>query len=141
VIYVIAGIAILAALVMAGRRPALATRGARLASLLLSLGAAVAAVAFGMRGLWIGSVVFIVVSAAAVQRFRPARAGPGASPSTDGMSASRARSLLGVGQDATRAQIEAAYRRLMLRVHPDHGGAAGLATELNAARARLLGKP
>ena len=31
--------------------------------------------------------------------------------------------MLGVGADAGRAEIEAAYRRLMLRAHPDHGGA------------------
>ena len=32
----------------------------------------------------------------------------------------------------------AAWRRLMARVHPDQGGAEGLAAKLNAARDRLL---
>ena len=54
------------------------------------------------------------------------------------MSRAAAASMLGVGEDAGRAEIEAAYRRLMFRVHPDQGGAAGLATQLNAARAVLL---
>jgi curved DNA-binding protein CbpA len=54
------------------------------------------------------------------------------------MGRAEARSMLGVGEDATAAQIEAAYKRLMLRVHPDHGGASGLAAQLNAARAVLL---
>ena len=54
------------------------------------------------------------------------------------MSASEARSILGVEEAATRAQIQAAYTRLMKRAHPDHGGSAGLASQLNAARDRLL---
>ncbi len=46
--------------------------------------------------------------------------------------------MLGVAPGAGRDEIEAAYRRLMLRVHPDKGGAPGLAAQLNAARAALL---
>ena len=51
-----------------------------------------------------------------------------------------ARSILGVGAEANAVEIEAAYRRLMLRAHPDHGGSTGLAAQLNAARDRLLKK-
>ena len=40
--------------------------------------------------------------------------------------------------EATPDEIQAAYVRLMRRVHPDAGGAAGLASQLNAARDRLL---
>jgi curved DNA-binding protein CbpA len=43
-----------------------------------------------------------------------------------------------VGETADRAEIHAAYRRLMQRAHPDRGGSAGLAAQLNAARDRLL---
>ena len=39
---------------------------------------------------------------------------------------------------ASRGEIEAAFRRLIQRVHPDRGGAPGLAAKLNAARAVLL---
>jgi curved DNA-binding protein CbpA len=49
-----------------------------------------------------------------------------------------ARDILGVGPDASSADIQAAYSRLMLRVHPDRGGAPGLAVQLNLARDRLL---
>ena len=56
---------------------------------------------------------------------------------TEAMSASEARSVLGVGTDATTEQIQAAWRRLMTRAHPDQGGSEGLASRLNAARDRL----
>jgi hypothetical protein len=51
-----------------------------------------------------------------------------------------ARAILGVGADAGRDEVEAAYRRLMLRAHPDQGGTTGLAAQLNAARACLIKK-
>jgi curved DNA-binding protein CbpA len=54
------------------------------------------------------------------------------------MSAADARSILGVAADATPEQIRSAYARLMQRAHPDKGGTAGLAAQLNAARDRLL---
>jgi hypothetical protein len=52
-----------------------------------------------------------------------------------------ARSILGVGPDATPEAVNAAWRRLMSRAHPDQGGTEGLAARLNAARDRLLRKP
>lgn len=55
-----------------------------------------------------------------------------------GMSVKEARDTLGVSPDATAAQINAAWKRLMARAHPDQGGTQGLAARLNAARDRLL---
>ena len=55
----------------------------------------------------------------------------------EAMSDAEARSVLGVGADATSEQIQAAWRRLMTRAHPDQGGSEGLASRLNAARDRL----
>lgn len=55
-----------------------------------------------------------------------------------GMSAREARDTLGVPADATTEQINAAWKRLMARAHPDQGGTQGLAARLNAARDRLL---
>ncbi len=46
--------------------------------------------------------------------------------------------LLGVAEDADPAAVRTAHRRLMQRVHPDHGGSDGLAALLNAAKDRLL---
>lgn len=62
---------------------------------------------------------------------------PKPSPTREGMSETEARSVLGVSPTAGAEEIEAAYRRLIRRVHPDAGGAAGLAAQLNRARDRL----
>lgn len=60
-------------------------------------------------------------------------------PRGDGtLSEAEARSILGVPVDATPEAVNAAWRRLMGRAHPDQGGTEGLAARLNAARDRLL---
>lgn len=47
--------------------------------------------------------------------------------------------ILGLQPNASDEEIQAAYRRLMQRVHPDQGGSAYLAVRLNQARKVLLG--
>ncbi len=59
--------------------------------------------------------------------------------SLDKMTDVRARSVLGVSAAAGREEIQAAYKRLMLKLHPDQGGSNYLAQEINAAKAFLLG--
>lgn len=59
-------------------------------------------------------------------------------PRAEGMTDSEARAILGVGTDATKAEINAAWKRVMARAHPDQGGTLGLATRVNAARDHLL---
>ncbi len=54
------------------------------------------------------------------------------------MSRAEALQILGIASDATRQEIEATYRRLMQKLHPDHGGSAYLAAQLNRARDVLL---
>lgn len=54
------------------------------------------------------------------------------------MSKAEARSILGVSPNAGREDIQAAWKRLMARTHPDQGGSEGLAARVNAARDRLL---
>lgn len=61
-------------------------------------------------------------------------------PRAEGLTDAEARALLGVATGATPAQINAAWKRLMARAHPDQGGTEGLASRLNAARDRLLRK-
>jgi DnaJ family protein C protein 19 len=54
------------------------------------------------------------------------------------MRPSEARTLLGVGENASAEDIRAAHRRLIAKVHPDAGGSTGLATRVNAARDALI---
>ena len=66
------------------------------------------------------------------------RRGGGAIPSAPGMTPDRARAVLEVDRHASRDEIRAAHRRLVGLVHPDRGGSAHLAAEINAARDTLL---
>lgn len=59
-------------------------------------------------------------------------------PRTEALSASEAASILGVPVDAGPEAINAAWRRIMARAHPDQGGTEGLAARVNAAKDRLL---
>lgn len=103
----------------------------------MALVAFTAAAYAGVRGSWGITIVLSVVGLwLAASTRKTAAAGP--SPPTAQMSADEARRILGVGGQATREEIQAAYTRLMRAVHPDKGGTAGLAAQLNAARDRLL---
>ena len=48
--------------------------------------------------------------------------------------------VLGLKPDATAEDVRAAYRKLMMGVHPDQGGSEYLAAKINAAKDRLLKK-
>jgi hypothetical protein len=54
------------------------------------------------------------------------------------MAEAEARAILGVGPNAGRDEIRAAYRARMARAHPDRGGTTQEAARLNAARDVLL---
>jgi hypothetical protein len=49
-----------------------------------------------------------------------------------------ARKLLGVGPQASLAEIRDAHRRLIAKVHPDTGGSEELANRVNVARDTLV---
>lgn len=49
--------------------------------------------------------------------------------------------VLGVGMQATRAEIEAAYRQIARAAHPDTGGSTDAMARLNAARDAGLANP
>lgn len=91
-------------------------------TLLAFRGSWLAAAACAGAGLWL--------TVASRQRATPLR--------EDRLSDAEARSVLGVAAEATPEAINAAWRRLMGRAHPDQGGTEGLAARLNAARDRLL---
>ena len=55
------------------------------------------------------------------------------------MTPREARKLLGVAESATVQEIRSAHRKLMREHHPDRGGSAELAAQLNEARDILLG--
>jgi DnaJ family protein C protein 19 len=62
---------------------------------------------------------------------RPGKGGPS-------MPVDDARAVLGVGPNASLAEIRDAHRKLIARVHPDAGGSAELAHRVNAARDTLV---
>lgn len=56
------------------------------------------------------------------------------------MTEEEAREVLGLAADAGAKEIKAAHRRLISKIHPDHGGSEYLAMQLNTARDVLLHK-
>lgn len=54
------------------------------------------------------------------------------------MSVEEAREVLGINAEASTQEVEEAYRKLMLKMHPDRGGSAWLAAKINRAREVLL---
>lgn len=58
--------------------------------------------------------------------------------SSGGMSVAEAARLLEVSPDADAETIVGAHKRLIAKVHPDAGGSAELAAQVNRARDTLL---
>jgi hypothetical protein len=138
-LYLALGGAVLALYLWATRRhaPLLKRREWRIVGGALSLAAFTAAVFVGARGGWGSAIVLSVVGlwlAASARKSEPVAPTPGPKD----MSLDEARRILGVEPGASVEEVQAAYARLMRAVHPDKGGSAGLAAQLNAARDRLL---
>ncbi|TAJ70501.1 MAG: molecular chaperone DnaJ [Phenylobacterium sp.] len=122
-----------------GKAPILKRREWRVLTAAMALAAFTAAVFVGVRGSWGSTIVLTVIGLWLAASSRKTTSA-GAPPTVARMGDAEARRILGVGPDATRDEIQAAYTRLMRAVHPDKGGTAGLAAQLNAARDRLLGR-
>ena len=114
------------------------------ANALLAIGLLVAAGFLALRGETWPAAGLAALAALLTASARWPRRRTGASrsspppPSGDGMSRRQACEILGVAENAGEPEIRAAYARLIQRVHPDRGGAPGLAAQLNLARDRLL---
>lgn len=137
-LYLALGAALLWVLVGLGRgRVIFKRREWRLLSGAFALAAFAGAAYVGIRGGWEIAIVLVVLGLWLVTTTR-LTGGRAAAPRSGRMSAEEARSILGVGPDATAEEIQAAFSRLMRMAHPDKGGTTGLAVQLNAARDRLL---
>ena len=70
------------------------------------------------------------------QEFADSGAGTAGAPPAPGgaMTREEALSILGLEAGAGPEAVRDAHRRLMARVHPDHGGSTWLAAKLNQAR-------
>ncbi|HVN00276.1 MAG TPA: molecular chaperone DnaJ [Caulobacteraceae bacterium] len=134
-IFVALAVLLLALLVALGRRPLMSRQPGRLAAYALAIAAAGAAAWDAVRGGWLGGSILLTAAAWLATSAHRRRDVP-----TSGMSRTEAAAMLGVAEGADRETIEAAYRRLIARVHPDQGGAPGLAAQLNAARGVMLGR-
>lgn len=62
----------------------------------------------------------------------------GAAAGSTAMDEATAWSILGLPAGASSDEIKAAHRRLMTKLHPDHGGSSYLAAQLNQAKDLLL---
>jgi hypothetical protein len=140
--WLFAAIIVIGLLVWAGRGGLrrLSGGGVRVAGGVLWLALLVGAGLLSLRGAWIWGLVLAVIALAGALGTRTAggAGAPAAPPPVSGMSADEARRILGVSADATEAEIQEAYTRLMRMAHPDAGGTSGLAAQLNAARDTLL---
>jgi hypothetical protein len=75
------------------------------------------------------------------ERLRGAQPGAGAArPAAGDISVEEAYAILGLAPGASVEEIKEAHRRLMVKLHPDHGGSDYLATQINRARDVLLGQ-
>ncbi len=140
-IYLALGALLLAGFVWLGRGGRiLKHREWRITSAGFAVAAFAGAAFVGLRGEWPVSIVLLVIGLWLAASARRTGSASAPAPRARDMGDTEARSILGVGPEASKTQIQAAYARLIQMAHPDKGGTDGLAAQLNAARDRLLRK-
>jgi hypothetical protein len=126
-------------LILRASRRGLKRREWRLVTGAAAVAALAGAAYAGVREAWVPAAVLVMFGGwLALSTRQPPGSAPPPAQRPGRLSLAEARSILGVAPDATPAEIQAAYTRLMRSVHPDKGGTSGLAAQLNAARDRLL---
>jgi hypothetical protein len=133
----VAGLVLILVLWGSGGRRFLKQSGWRIATGALAIGVLAAAGFVALRGGWLKGLLIAVIGLMLAISSRWPRAASVQSPAP-GMDLATARLTLGVGPQASAAEIQAAYARLIRLAHPDQGGTTGLAIQLNLARDRLL---
>jgi len=136
--YLLAGLVLLVFLTWRGRVGQVLKGSWRGAAAVLSIFLIIAAAFEAVRGGVISALVLLIVGAGLLGTVRWPRAARMRPDAGGGMSLAEARATLGVAGGASVADIRAAHARLIRVAHPDAGGTAGLAAQLNAARDRLL---
>jgi len=139
--YIVLGALALWLILRASRRPLLKRREWRFVTAAFAVAAFAGAAYASVREAWVVAAVLLALGAWLALSTRQPPGGTSAPPPAAGggqLTMDEARAILGVGPAATPEEIRAAHRRLIRAVHPDAGGTAGLAAQLNAARDRLL---
>ena len=80
------------------------------------------------------------VAPIAIGIWRQKQVAPKAAATSEISSRDEALEILGLKDGASEAEIKAAYKKLMAKVHPDAEGSEWMAAKLNAARDLLLDK-
>jgi hypothetical protein len=135
--YLLIGAVVVVFLLWGRRKPFLKGDGWRIGAGVTAVVAFAGAAYASIRGAWEPGVALFVIGlwTAVTARQRPAVSKAAANAE---VGLSEARAILGVGPQATKAEIQVAHARLIRLAHPDKGGTTGLAAQLNAARDRLL---
>jgi hypothetical protein len=82
------------------------------------------------------AILFVMV----LRTFRPSLPETPRTPATPRMTRAEAFEVLGLKEGATKQEVQAAYKALIRKVHPDAPGGSGyLAAKLNQAKQTLLG--
>ncbi len=145
-LYMIAGLAIALALwallkALANAPPGKVAAGARMAGAGLGVLGALWLVLTGRIGVAValGQMLGRLFGAGAGAAGPDGHAQGAPPPRAGRMDRAEAARLLGVAENADADTVKAAHRRLLMKVHPDHGGSDYLAAKLNEAKDTLLG--